>query len=106
MTNRVRLELHQVSGVIFKGPVWLDSLSIAADGAVGSCTLYEGANATGEEKAHLDVLSGTSFQLDMKPPVLLERGMYLTVAETSSHVMIAYHPADKHDALEVGPDVP
>jgi len=80
------------SRLIYKGPCKVESAHIAGDGANGDCQIYDGENALGELKAHLEVLSGTTFRWQPGSGVLFQYGIYIVVNAATTKVTVTYKP--------------
>jgi len=97
MGRVAHLVMHNTDMLIHIGPCLLVGISLSGKGANGSCELYDGVDAQGDHKIHLEVLSGTTFGHHMHDPADFDKGMYLVVAETTTYVMIQYIPESWHD---------
>lgn len=83
--------------VICRSPAILIDVTISGDGANGDCDVYDGENTFGEKKAHLEVLSGTSFSF--KPPcgVRINNGIYVVVNAATTNVTITFIALERHE---------
>ena len=88
------MELTTVSRLITKGPVWLLSATLAGDGANADAQIYDGKDASGTEKCHLEALSGTTFSAQIYYPVLFHTGIYVAVNASTSHLTLTYVDAE------------
>ena len=86
------MEYTNVSRVIYIGPVNLRSINLAGDGANADCQIYDGLNAQGTLKGHLEALSGTTFELDIDGGCLFRNGLYIAVNAATSKVTVVYRP--------------
>jgi len=82
--------------VIHIGPCLVCAVTISGKGAAGSCDIYDGRNANMELKSHLEVLTGTTFGLDLERPTDFDHGIYLAVGEITTYVTIQWIPEDWH----------
>lgn len=80
------------SEVVYKGPCIVKSVHIAGDGANGDCAIYDGIGTKGELKAHLEVLSGTSYNWVPGDGVLFRFGIYQIGNATTTKVTVTYIP--------------
>ena len=88
-----RMEYTNTSRCLFVGPLVFKSCNLAGDGANADCQIYDGLNANGELKGHLESLSGTTFHLDVNGGVLFRTGLYISVNAATSKVTVVYEPA-------------
>lgn len=77
-----------------RGGTWLVGATLAADGANGDCDLYDGLDTSGDKKTHLEALSGTTVNLDLKRPILFRKGIFLVCNATTSFVTLTTLPAE------------
>ncbi len=95
--------MHLASGytntsrVIFIGPCTVNNVHLAADGANADCQVYDGLNAQGKLKAHIESLSGTSFDWDPHEGIEFHLGIYIVVNAVTSKVTVTYKPLPRHD---------
>jgi len=80
------------SRVLHKGPVDFFGMIVAGDGANADCQIYDGLNTSGELKAHIEALSGTTF--GWNPPVKLRfhYGIYVVVNANTTKVTVTFDP--------------
>jgi len=93
--SRYITKLFTADQVINIGPCLVWDVTIAADGAVGNCDIYNGDNDQAEKKIHLEAISGTSFSWHGHTDVPWEYGIYLKVNASTTNVMITYMPVGK-----------
>ena len=74
------------------GPCIIYSITIAADGANADCQIKDGVTSAAPERLHLETLSGTSHTLAPAIPFKLNKGIYVVVNATTTHVSITYLP--------------
>ncbi len=91
------IEYTNTSRVIFVGPCILKVVNVAGDGANGDVQVYDGVNATGTIKAHMEVLTGTTFHLDTDGGVLFRQGVYIAVSANTVKVTIILIPVSQKD---------
>jgi len=91
------LVMHNSDMLIHIGPCLLTGVTVSGDGASGSCELYDGLDAAGDHKIHLEVLTGVSFGIKMMYPADFDKGLYLAVGESTTYVMVQYIPESWHD---------
>ncbi|KKM23096.1 hypothetical protein LCGC14_1618680 [marine sediment metagenome] len=80
------------SRLIFTGPCLVKTVHVAGDGAVGDCQVYDGQNANGELKAHIEVLSGTSYEWRPGDGTGFEQGIYIVVNASTTKVTVTFEP--------------
>ncbi len=88
-----RIEFTKTSRVIFVGPCFVEDLMLSGDGAQADCQVYEGQNANGDLKVHLEALSGTTFNFNHPGGVLFRKGLYIAVNAVTSKVSVILKPA-------------
>lgn len=84
----------EADGIMNIGPCLVGLIAIAADGANADVDVYDGTNANGTKKAHLEALSGTTSSLPFKDYVRFHKGIYVDVNATTTKVMIEYLPTE------------
>lgn len=92
------LKLTTENVVIHIGRAKLLGVTISGDGANGDCDIYDGVNNLAEKKAHLEVLSGTSFNFIPSCGAYIERGIYVVVNASTTNVMVTYQPLGRKEA--------
>lgn len=85
-----RSDYTNTSRVIYKGPLVICCVMLAGDGANADCQVYDGVNANGQLKAHIEALSGTTFHWGPNPGVKFEQGLYIAVNDVTSKVTVTY----------------
>ena len=90
--NIARSDYTNTSRVLFVGPCVVTNVHLGADGAQADCQVYDGVNAQGELKAHIEALSGTSFDWDPHDGVDFNYGIYIAVNAATSKVTVTFSP--------------
>lgn len=85
------------SRCLYKGPCDVCSVMLAADGANSDCQVYDGTNAHGELKAHLEALSGTTFSWLHPHRVQFHTGIYIAVNAANAKVTVTFHAESRKD---------
>lgn len=88
----VKVEYTNTSRIIWRGPVEVCGVMLAADGADADCQVYNGESAKDEIKAHLEALSGTTFPWTIHHHVRFEKGLYIAVNAATSKVTVMFRP--------------
>lgn len=78
--------------LIHIGPCIFHGCLLAADGGNDDAQIFDGTNSNGEERFHLEALSGTTFGWRSTDGVLFHKGIYVVVKDSNAHVMVEYHP--------------
>lgn len=92
MESSVRSEYTAASVLIHKGPLDIFCVMLAGDGANADCQVYDGENANGDLKAHIEALSGTTFHWHTGKAVRFNKGLYIAVNASTSKVTVTYSP--------------
>ena len=79
---------------IYEGRAIVESVTMAGDGANGDCQIYDGQDANGEIKAHLEALSGTTSSWNPGRGARFDRGIYIAVNAATTKVSITYTPVN------------
>ena len=87
-----RSDYTNTSRIIHSGPLEICCVLLAADGNNEDCQVYDGLNASGELKCHLESLSGTSFSWGPGLGVKFNTGLYIAVRSATSKVTVTYKP--------------
>lgn len=87
-----QLEYTNTSRVIYKGPCIIRCIMLAGDGANVDCQVYDGVNAQGKMRAHIEALSGTTFHFDPPGGVLFRTGLYIAVNAANAKVTLTLAP--------------
>lgn len=90
-----RSDYTNTSRIIHKGPLKICCVLLAADGNNEDCQIYDGENANGELKCHLESLSGTSFSWGPGLGVKFHNGLYIAVRSATSKVTVTYTPLSR-----------
>jgi len=80
------------SQLIHRGPCIVKCVHIAGDGANGDCQVYDGVNNSGLLKAHLEVLSGTSYTWRPGEGTDFDFGIYIVVNAATTKVTVTFNP--------------
>lgn len=86
------LKLVTGSTVVHIGPCEVFAVSLAGDGGNAECDVYDGVNANGERKGHIEVLSGTTFHICLAAQTKFLYGIYVVATATYGIVMVEYKP--------------
>jgi len=86
------MEYTNTSRVINVGPCIVLSVMLAANGANGDCQVYDGVNAKGKLKAHIEAVSGTTFYFVPPGGALFRNGLYIAVNANTSKVTVTLKP--------------
>ncbi len=97
-SDYARSDYTNTSRVIHKGPLEICCVLLAADGNNEDCQIYDGENANGEFKSHLESLSGTSFTWGPGLNVKFNNGLYIAVRSATSKVTVTYRPLSRKEA--------
>jgi len=92
-------EYTNTSRIIHPGPCIVKNVTIAGDGANGDCQVYDGFNTSGTLKAHLEVLSGTTFSWQPGEGTDFDQGIYIEVNAATTKVTITYNPESRKDFI-------
>lgn len=88
-------EYMNTSRIIHKGPCIVRSVHIAGDGANADCQVYDGLNNLGRLKAHLEVLSGTSYTWRPGEGTDFDYGLYIAVNAATTKVTATFVPESR-----------
>lgn len=80
------------SRLIHKGPCIVKTVHVAGDNANGDCQVYDGENSKGKMKAHIEVLSGTSYTWRPGDGTDFDYGLYIEVNASTTKVTLTYQP--------------
>jgi len=83
-------EYTKTSRIIYKGPCIVMAVHVAGDGANGDCQVYDGLNNKGTLKAHIEVLSGTSYNWRPGVGTDFDHGIYIKVSANTTKVTLTY----------------
>jgi len=87
-----RLDYLTASRVVHKGPVALQSITIAGDGADGDAQVYDGLDTNGRQILHVEVLTGQTCHIVFPEDVRLEYGIYVVVSAATTKTTIQHKP--------------
>lgn len=85
-------EYTNTSRVIHLGPCIVKSVHVAATGAAAGCDVYDGESIKGKLKAHIEVLSGTSYTWRPGDGTDFDRGIYIDAMNVQSEVTVTFIP--------------
>ncbi len=85
------------SRMIHSGPCIVKSVHLAGDGENADCQVYDGLNANMELKAHLEVLSGTSYTWSPGDGTDFDYGLYIVVSGSGAKVTVTYQPESRKE---------
>jgi len=83
------------SRLIHSGPCVVKSVHIAGDEDPGDCQVYDGVNANGTLKAHLEVLEGTSYTWRPGEGTDFDFGIYIAVNASTTKVTVTFNPESR-----------
>lgn len=83
---------RSASSVIYRGPCLVKSVNVAGDGANADCQVYDGDNDKAQQKAHIEALSGTSFNWLPGSGTKFQYGIYLVVNAATTKVSVTLEP--------------
>lgn len=86
------MEYTHISRCLCVGPCIVRCVMLAGDGANADCQVYDGVNAQGKLKAHIESLSGTTFHIDPPGGVLFRNGLYVAVNAATAKVTATFEP--------------
>jgi len=101
MTDKVELptiapsDYTATSRLLHLGPCIIKAVHVAGDGANGDCQVYDGVNASGILKAHLEVLSGSSYTWAPPGGTDFDLGLYIAVNASTTKVTVTYIPESR-----------
>jgi len=79
---------------VHEGRAILYSVHIAADGANGDCQVYDGEGTGGDLIAHLEALSGTSFERSFARGIVINKGIHLVANAVTTKCTVEYRDID------------
>lgn len=83
------------SRLIHSGPCIVKAVHVAGDGANGDCQVYDGVNSSGTLKAHIEVLSGTSYTWSPGGGTDFDYGIYIAVNAATTKVTVTFIPESR-----------
>ena len=83
-------DLTTTSRVLYKGRCKVHSILVAGDGANGDSQVFDGENSDGDEKFHIEALSGTTALWLSSEGVNFMKGIYIAVNAATTHVTVEY----------------
>ena len=101
MTEKVEIpriapsDYTNTSRLIHSGPCIVKSVFVSADGASGDCQVYDGLNNNGTLKAHVEVLTGTSYTWHPGEGTDFDQGLYIVVNAATTKVTVTYIPESR-----------
>lgn len=95
--NDKRSEYTNTSRCLHIGPLKICCVMLAGDGANADCQVYDGVNAKGELKAHVEALSGTTFAWGTGLGVTFNTGLYIAVNASTAKVTATFAPVSRKD---------
>ena len=87
-----RTEYITASQKLHSGRAALLSISIAADGANGTVTAYDGQDTLGKTLTKVIAFAGETKQIVFPKAALCESGLFISVGESTSGVTVSYVP--------------
>lgn len=81
--------------LIHSGPSVVKSVHVAGDGAAGDCQIYDGVNSLGVLKAHVEVVSGTSYTWRPGDGTDFDFGIYIVVNADTTKVTVTFEPLSR-----------
>lgn len=90
-----RSDHTSTSRVIYLGPCVVRDVTIAGDTANAACQVYDGESASDELKLHIEALSDMSCSWSPPGGVLFNKGIYIAVNASTSHVTVTYEPVSR-----------
>ena len=93
--NIAHSDYTATSRLVSSGPCIVRTVHVAGDGANGDCQIYDGVNALGELKAHVEVLSGTSYSWRPGDGTDFDFGIYIAVNAATTKVTVTYNPESR-----------
>lgn len=94
-----RSEYTAANRVLFRGPCKFLDVICAGDGANADCQIYDGVNANGELKAHIESLSGTTFGWMPPHHIHFFHGIYVVVNASTTKVTVTFEPHSRHESV-------
>jgi len=88
-------EYTNTSRLIHSGPCVVKCVHIAGDGVNGDCQVYDGLSTSGQMKAHLEALSGTSYTWRPGEGTDFDFGIYIVVNAATTKVTVTYIPLSR-----------
>lgn len=83
------------SRLIHSGPCIVKTVHIAGDGANADAQIYDGFNTSGHLKAHLEVLSGSSYTWRPGEGTDFDQGLYIAVNASTTKVTVTFIPESR-----------
>lgn len=81
--------------IIHKGPCIVLAVHVAGDGANGDCQVYDGESTNDDQKAHIEVLSGTSYAWRPGQGTDFDKGIYIAVNASTTKVTVTFIPESR-----------
>lgn len=86
--------LTKLTGLLYKGPVLLESILVNADGAAAEVDVYDGENDRGEHKYRINCLSDDSKMICLPKPTDFDFGIYIKVNAATTFVTVQFSPVN------------
>lgn len=85
----------QTSRLLHRGPCIVKAVHLAGDGANADCQVYDGESTADDLKAHLEVLSGTSYTWRPGDGTDFDKGLYIAVNASTARVTATFIPESR-----------
>lgn len=79
-----------VSSNIFKGKAIIESVMVMGDAGLAECSIYDGEDTNGKQKASMVALSGTMENWQPGRGCGIDRGIYISMNAATTKVSITY----------------
>lgn len=83
------------SQIVSNGPSLIVGVAISGTGSNPDAQIYDGKNANGLMKLHLDCLQYTGWSPNIQPGVECLTGIYVVVDAATTYVLVQYYPANE-----------
>lgn len=83
------------SQTVHKGPCIVKSVHVAAAAADGDCSVYDGVSTSGKLKAHIQVVSKTSYTWRPGDGTDFEEGLHIVVNAATTKVTVTFIPESR-----------
>lgn len=94
-----RSDYTNANRLIHLGPCIVKAVHVAADGINGYCEIYDGVNASGKLKAHIEVLAGMSRMWRPGAGTDFDFGIYIIAFDevdgNTTKVTVTYNPESR-----------
>jgi len=88
-------EYTNASKLIHSGPCIVKSVHLAGDGEAADAQVYDGVDAFGKLKAHLEVTQGKSYTWRPGDGTDFDRGLYIGVSGSGAKVTVTFIPESR-----------